>query len=82
MDHLKGILSPTEHKLPAAVSAVLVHTTLYTTTGLLTHSAMTDLQTLELGGSTQKTLWQLCQLVILELPGELNRSVRLCITQS
>ncbi len=47
---------------------------------------MTDLQILELGGSTQKSLWQLCQLVVVEIPGELrdqtNRSVRLCITQS
>ncbi len=63
MDHLKGIPSPTEHRLPAAVSAVsavLVQTTLYTATGLFTHSAMTNLQQLELGGSTKKTLWQLC----------------------
>ncbi len=86
MDNLKGIPSPTEHWLPAAVSAVLVHTTLYTTTGLLTHSAMTDLQLSELGGSTQKTPWQLCQPVAEEPPGELsdqtNRCVKLCITQS
>ncbi len=33
---------------------------------------MTDLQMRELGGSTQKTLWQLCQLVLAETPGELR----------
>ncbi len=30
---------------------------------------MTDLQNLELGGSTQKTLWQLSQLVVIAKPG-------------
>ncbi len=39
---------------------------MYTATVLFTHS---DLQTLELGGSTQKTLWQLCQVVVVEQPG-------------
>ncbi len=45
---------------------------LLTYTGLLTQSAMTDLQMCELGGSIQKTLWQLCQLVFEETPGELR----------
>ncbi len=31
---------------------------------------MSDLQKCETGGSTQKSLWQLCQLVVLEIPGE------------
>ncbi len=44
---------------------------------------MTDLQNMELGGGTQKTLWQLCQLVAVEIPGEVkdDRSVKLCIMQ-
>ncbi len=33
---------------------------------------MTDLQDLEIGGSTEKTLWQHCQLVIVENPGEMR----------
>ncbi len=31
---------------------------------------MTDLQLFELGGSTKETLWQLFQLVVLEISGE------------
>ncbi len=31
---------------------------------------MSDLQKFELGGSTQKSLWQLCQLVACKIPGE------------
>ncbi len=31
---------------------------------------MTDLQLCKSGGSTQKTLWQLCQLVVFKIPGE------------
>ncbi len=48
---------------------------------LFTHSAMTDLQIVELGGGTEKTLWQLCQLIVVEIPGEVrdHRSVKLCI---
>ncbi len=41
-------------------------------TWLLTQSAMTNLQMCEMGGSIQKTLWQLCQLVFEETPGELR----------
>ncbi len=33
-------------------------------------SAMTGLQILKLYGSTKKTLWQLCHLVVIETPGE------------
>ncbi len=33
---------------------------------------MKDLQECELCGSTQKTLWQLCQLVARDIPGELR----------
>ncbi len=29
-----------------------------------------DLQAAQLGGSTEKTLWQICQLVVGDLPGE------------
>ncbi len=31
---------------------------------------MSDLQMCELGGSTQKSLWQLYQVVVWEIPGE------------
>ncbi len=41
-----------------------------THTKLFTHSAMTDLQILEVCGSIKKTLWQHCQLVVVEIPGE------------
>ncbi len=33
---------------------------------------MTDLQVIQFGGSTEKTFWQLCQLVELETPGEMR----------
>ncbi len=36
-----------------------------------TLQVFTYLQKLELGGSTKKTLWDLCQLVVAESPGEL-----------
>ncbi len=44
---------------------------------------MTDLQNMELGGGTQKTLWQLRQLVVEERPGEVrdHRSVKPYIMQ-
>ncbi len=47
-------------------------TDLLTYTGPFTHSKITDLHISELGGSPQKTLWQLCQLVVAEMPGELR----------
>ncbi len=31
---------------------------------------MIDLQITELGGKTKKALWQFCQLVVVEKPGE------------
>ncbi len=39
-------------------------------TRIFTLFIMSDLQLYELGGSIQKTLWQLCQLVVAEIPGE------------
>ena len=35
-----------------------------------TVSEVTHLQDLKLGGSSQKTLWQCCQPVVAEIPGE------------
>ncbi len=39
-------------------------------TRIFTLSTMSDLQILEWGGSTQKTICQLCQLVVAEIPWE------------
>ncbi len=40
---------------------------------------MADLQSIQFSGSTKKTLWQLCQLVVCKGPGQLKRiNVRLC----
>ncbi len=49
--------------------------------GHCTHSTKTDLQLCELGGSIQKTFWQLCQLVAVNIPGELRdqTGVRGCV---
>ncbi len=43
-----------------------------TDTGPFTPSAMTDLQGIQFGGSTEKTLWQLCQLVVAKITGQLR----------
>ncbi len=67
---LETTTRPTELTLSAAVCTVLILQT--TDTGPFTHSAMTDLQVCEFGGSTEKTLWQFCQLVIGEEPGQLR----------
>ncbi len=37
-------------------------------TGLSPHSMAIDLQIYQFGGGTEKTLWQLCQLIDLEIP--------------
>ncbi len=73
----RAIPSPTDHsgRLPTAVSAVLVQTRPPQDfhTSAMTH---VHLQLRELGGSTKKTLWQLCQLVGAERPVELIDQTR------
>ncbi len=54
------------------------YTDLLAYTGHCTHFTKTDLQVCELGGSIQKTFLQLCQLVVVKIPGD-QTEVRGCV---